>query len=165
MNPPRNVPERYWKDGLCFSTTLLFRLGHCPRFNETLDLLQQNTSTIGLSAPQFSRINSRINDLVIFVNKAMKDGFVLKGPSGSHRSDLQIGTESSIYLRLFWKGELRTLLKGIYHLNLENGYWIKYPSNITLDEIVSRINDVTRFALGFYMVAAKSNRLTDLEYL
>jgi hypothetical protein len=167
--PVTKCPRTILEGWLVFLYYLIIQTGALSSLQgKTLVLLHQNPSMICLSVPQFSRIATCINNLIIFVNKAMKDGFVLKEASGYRRSDLQIPADSSIYLRLFWNGALEDpLRKGLdftNHYDLWNGPWEEYRKTMTLDRILELCtNDDTCLGLGFCLVAAKSRHLTDLE--
>ena len=163
--PVSKSPRKILEGWLVFLYYLIVQTGALSSLqSETLDILQQNTSMISLSVPQFSRMTTCIDNLVIFVNKVMKDGFVLKETSGSRCRDLEIAADSSIYLRWFWKGVLRTPPGSITYHNRSDGSWVAYPNTMALDRILELGNsDHTRLGFGFCLVAGKSHRLTDLE--
>ncbi|KAL9043967.1 MAG: hypothetical protein Q9214_002865 [Letrouitia sp. 1 TL-2023] len=82
--------------------------------DQIFDLLYQDSSLVQLSTQQLQRIITSINNLVIFVNKTMKDGFVLDSSSITMRQDTSFNGEAPTYLRLFgdqrmrWKPDLLT---------------------------------------------------------
>ena len=143
--------------------------------HETLSLLHENTSIIGLSISQLSRVTTSINNLLIFVGQAMKDGFVLKEASGSYYHELQVMANDSTYLELFVYGKadmLRIKRFGSRRfkdwLKLKNGSQMKLPKDVKLDRVLGMYSErhVRRngLGLGFYLVAVNSPTLSDLEH-
>ncbi|KIV87767.1 hypothetical protein PV11_03289 [Exophiala sideris] len=76
-----------------------------PQCN-ALDVLVRKPFMVGLSTPEVACIIRHANNLVIFVNKAMKDGFVLKDASTSPCGRMLVERRASLYLRIFERSEL-----------------------------------------------------------
>lgn len=100
-----------------------------PRQRETLSLFRTDPSMIGFSTSQFLRIASCINNLVVFVNKAMKDGFELKSPSPRRDIGDIVTMDESVYLRLFYLRSVGSLqFKNMVHRSSDfDGPWEEYP--------------------------------------
>ena len=135
-----------------------------------MNLLHSNTPLLSLGMQSFERIMTSINNLIIFVNKAMKDGFILKEASCTRHGDLELSMgDTSVYLRLLWNGvSLNPFKAGIhFHDRLSSpwdGPWAEYRGTMKLHEIIKLCDEKDiRFGLGFVLSAAKSEQLQELE--
>ena len=149
-------------------------LSLCQRW--VLNLLIEHAHLLELDTSDLVRIMTCIDNLIIFVNKAMKDGFTLKGASNPHAAHSSIfleqhpfGTysEDVVYLRVFWNGAFQNPLRGFVterHNDLWDGSWIEYASSVPLKDIASQCNEGgVQFGLGFCLVVAGSNTCDQLE--
>ena len=128
--------------------------------DQTFDLLYQDASMVQLSIQQLSRIITSVNNLIIFVNKAMKDGFVLNDASVTLRQHMRLDEAAPVYLRYFAENRIRISSRPTVYHNSRDGSWEKYSLHARLPRILGSKNDLV---LMFCLVAENSAFLTDLE--
>ena len=136
---------------------------------KTLDVLHRNPSMIGLGLDDFSKIDTCINLLVVFVNKTMKDGFTLKNPSPWHQITSSCMPEKySVYIRLFSTGPPIRILPALSWpgnattSSLFGEYVPPYPHK-TLDRLTLGQSPKALFAFGFRYAALASDFPMSLE--
>ena len=132
---------------------------------KTLDILHRTPSMIGLSVDEFSKIDTCVNLLVVFVNKTMKDGFTLKSPSPLPQRALSSGPFLG-YLRLFFsKGlPIRFLSEsGLPPFTVSDEYEYPVLSMSPLDRLTLGRSPRELFAFGFSVTALYSDSLATLE--
>ena len=139
---------------------------------KTLGVLYRNPSMIGLGLDEFSKIDTCINLLVVFVNKTMKDGFTLKTPSPSpsplRRETISYIPEYSVYLRLFSTGPPIRILSADFWprtaaTTIPSSEYVLQHSHKTLDRLTLGQSPRALFAFGFRVTAVTSDSLESLE--
>lgn len=162
MKRPRTILER-WLVFLYY--TIIQRGALSAPQSETLDLLDQNTSMLGLDDSDLLRLVTAINNLIIFVNKTMKDGFVLDKALCSRTNAWEFNwSTEACYLRLFWRGPLKSLPRSISRSDFYDGNWQEYGQEMTFKEILQLGDDNNTVSeLIFALVPWKSKHLKDLE--
>ncbi|KAK4941922.1 hypothetical protein LTR10_018252 [Elasticomyces elasticus] len=135
---------------------------------DTLDILFQDPLMVDLDVSEMACITRRVNNLVIFVNKAMKDGFVLKEASTSDRGWTTSTDNTAFYLRMFGHGMVTKTLKD--ELGTTTGFgpyneeWKVYDQNLGMRSLQQKLKS-HRFEMGlaFYMLARQTPHMRELE--
>lgn len=143
---------------------------------EALDLLVQAPSMVGLSMSEVECVGRRANNLVIFVNKAMKDGFVLTdtsmygfGNNGfAHDGNINVRAGSLLYLRMFGHGmfteQMTDQLGAVNMFDKWNGDWKVYEQSLEMSRIVGICHSSgLHLGLAFCMMAEQTPQLTEVR--